>query len=254
MEPLAPQSKEKVLVVNFISDMGGCGYLRTIWPNEMLNAYYGSRRKYEGFYTSRFLVDSNILKEAKAIHLQRQITNNQIEYIRWMRTYLNKINPNAKMIYDMDDKIDCIPKYNLAWQFFDNPNFVHNLKEIANVINVFSVSTQPLADWISSFGCKCKVEVIPNLLPKYIYKPNPIIKTNNFKPRIVWAGSSTHYDDKLKGDFEPIYDLIINTCDEFEWIFMGVTKLPLWLESLNKKIKLIKWTPMTGFTKYNEIG
>jgi hypothetical protein len=244
---MEPNKPVKQLIVNYISDMGGCGYLRTIWPNEILNAKFGARKMYEGFYTSRFLVDKNILKATKAIHLQRQITDQQLEYIKWMRSFIDAENPESIMIYDMDDKIDCIPEYNQARNYFQTLNYMKNLTEIANTVNIFTVSTQHLADWITSLGCKSEVKVIPNLLPKYIYKPFGFTKPVNVKPRIVWAGSATHYNNQFKGDFEPIFDLISNTIDEFEWVFMGVNKLPVWLEPLAKKIRIIGWTAISNF-------
>jgi hypothetical protein len=242
-------TKDRVLVLQCFSDMGGCGFLRTMWPNEMLNSYYGGRKKYEGSLSSKFLVDGNVLKNAKVFHFQRQITNNQTNYIVWLNNYRKKNNPSSLMIYDMDDMITTIPDFNMAKKFFGQPQFFENLKTIANNVDIFTVSTEYLADWITSFNATCKVKVIPNLLPKNIYKPYPIQKEKNIKPRIVWAGSSTHFSSTHKGDFEIIYDLIDNSINDFDWVIMGIHKLPDWLKHLSNKITLINtWTPVVNFS------
>jgi len=124
---------------------------------------------------------------------------------------------------------------------------MNNLKTIFDLVDIVTVSTEEMADWVRSYKCKGKVVVVPNFVPKSIYKPYEISKKVNDKPHVVWAGSGNHYSDKDKGDFEVIYDLINNTIDEFKWTLLGVRTLPSWLSHLDKKINLVPWSPIVGF-------
>lgn len=242
---MANQVDQRRLAIWFTSDFGGCGHLRSLWINESLNSFFGSRKLYEGITTSRFLVDKNILSQAKVFHFQRQITNPQVDYIMFIRKYRDENCKGTPIIYDLDDNFMEIPDYNYAKPFFQGEHLVENLKRIVNAVDIVTVSTEPLATWIKSFNGTCKIKVVPNFIPKYIYRPYDFIKAKNKKPHIAWAGSVNHYSDNDMGDFKVIYDLILNTQDVFDWTLFGLRKLPKWVEHLNK-IKTVKWIPIVN--------
>lgn len=235
------------LILWFTSDFGGCGHLRSIWINEALNSYFGSRKFYEGITTSRFIVDTNILKQAKIYHFQRQITDGQLDYMKFIRKYRDENHKDGIIIYDLDDRISDIPEFNYARQFFHNEHLLNNLKTIFDLVDIVTVSTDEMADWVKSYKGKARIKVVPNLVPKSIYRPYDFIRIKNAKPRIVWAGSANHFSETDKGDFEVIYDLINNTIDEFDWVLSGVRKVPAWLSHIEKKIQTTPWTPIVNF-------
>jgi hypothetical protein len=240
---------DKKFVMWFVSDFAGCGFLRSLLPNELLNSVYGRKQKYEGLATNHFILDKNALKSAKAIHFQRQVLPHQIDFIELFRRIRNE-NPDTltyKLIYDMDDLFTEIPTYNYCYPKF-LPNVLDingSIQRIKNSVDVMTFSTYPLKKKIMEIGENkdCKFEVVPNFLPRYVYGGNAI-KIKNLKPRIVWAGSSTHLATNNKGDFEPIYELLKNTCDEFEWIFCGLKKLQGWMLEFDGKIKLMPWVSL----------
>lgn len=235
------------LALWFTSDFGGCGHLRSLWVNEALNSYYGSKKYYEGISTSRFIVDTNILKEAKIFHFQRQITDGQVDYMKFVKKYRDENCKDGIIIYDLDDRITDIPEFNYARKFFHNQSLFNNLITIFNLVDIVTVSTQEMKDWVNSYKVKSRVIVAPNYVPKTVYKPYEYIRPKNNKPKIVWAGSGNHYSETDKGDFSVIFDLITNTADEFDWVFAGIRKLPSWLSSLEGKVNIIPWTPIVCF-------
>jgi hypothetical protein len=248
-------TNEKKLVLWFGSDYAGCGFLRTVFPNDLLNATYSREialGKYEGIVSSRFFIDKVILKSVKAIHFQRQLLDNQIRFIELLWK-LKKDNPTIldyKIIYDTDDLFSEIPKYNYCAQFVtpDKIDLPSNIQRIKNSVDLVTTSTRPLLKKIKELGDinQCKFEVVPNYIPKHIYGTYNH-KPKNVKPRILWAGSTTHYCSNHKGDFEPIYDLVKNTVDEFDWVFFGIRKLSGWIEEFKGKVKIMKWTSILEY-------
>lgn len=242
---------ENNLICYYLSDFSGCGYLRTIFPNDILNNLYGNQRKYEGFYMSRFLTEKNLLPKLKAIHFQRQINPYQVAYIKKLKEMRDEF-PNElsyKLIYDLDDLFTEIPSYNIASTKFNTKDVISALIEIKNNVDIFTVSTYPLKKKMEEVGGTkgtCKFQIMPNYIPKYIYGGN-IIKTKNIKPKIVWAGSNTHFSQTDSGDFSLIYDLIKNTTHEFDWIFLGIRKLPLWAQELEGKVTIGPWVSLYNF-------
>ena len=225
----------------YCGDFSGCGYLRTILPNEYLNSVYGNSKKYEGLVSSRFLLEKSILPSIKNIHLQRQITNDQLKFIEAVKQIRDKHKLQYQIIYDVDDLYFNVPSYNNAGAFYNQPFIKENLQRIVNLVDVFTVSTYDLKKEIEAFKGTCKVKIVPNYVPKYIYRPYEFPKPPNEKPKIIWAGSATHFNDFDTGDLGLILDLIKNTVDEFDWIIMGLANMPPWLACLEGKVKLMKW-------------
>jgi hypothetical protein len=86
-------------------------------------------------------------------------------------------------------------------------------------------------------GHKC-VTVIPNFPPKFwlghFYDERKISQnfdTHKRKPRILYAGSGAHFDvDNRVGqndDFAHVVQAIADTCDKYQWVFLGAYPLPL---------------------------
>jgi hypothetical protein len=212
----------------YAGDYSGCGYLRTIFPNEVLNSAYGDSKSYRGLVSSMFIGDLNILSQVKAIHFQRQIEPNQVNYMREIRNLKDKGIVKATLFYDLDDNLFDIPEYNYAHDVIVKPGhherFKKALKDAMDIVDVFTVSTTYLKGALHNLHPhhKCEFKVVPNLIPKFLYEKEAP-KIENDKPKIVWAGSRTHFKDEtnMLGDLEPIAELILNTKDEFDWAFIG---------------------------------
>jgi len=241
--------QEKNIVIWYNADFAGCGYLRSIFINDAISMKYGSRKQYEGIISSRFLVDTNILRMCRVMHFQRQATEAQVAYMS-MVDNLRKKEPklyNFKMMYDLDDLFTEIPKYNFAHSYYSALPLDATMKKITNIVDVFTVSTNDMADWIKGYHGTCEVKVVPNYIPKWIYRPYDFDKKVNEKPRILWAGSPTHFNDNDAGDFAVINDLVRNTVDEFDWVILGMRHLPPWIKDLEGKVKTLTWFNISEF-------
>jgi len=238
---------EKKLVVWYNADFAGCGYLRSIFPSDMLNMKYGSRKLYEGLISSRFLVDKNILSQAKVVHFQRQITPQQISYIEWVDKTRKEDKFQFSLQYDLDDNFANIPQYNFAYNYYTSLPVAEGMKRITSVVDVFTVTTQEMADWVKSYGGSCEVKIIPNYVPKYVYRPYEWEKKKNAKPKVIWAGSPTHFNDDDPGDFKLIHDLVAGTIDDFDWVLVGFKHLPPWIKEFKGKIETRTWYSIFDF-------
>jgi len=248
---LIPEIKENNLVLWYLSDFAGCGYLRSIFPNDILNSSYGRKEQYAGVASNYFITDKNVFSKAKAIHFQRQITPQQVQFIELFRK-LRDDNPTIlkyKIIYDLDDLYTEIPPYNYCWDKFIKQDVLDGFEKIKHYVDIFTTSTYFLKKKIMELGPgACKMEVMPNYIPRYIYGGN-VIKTKNEKPRIAWAGSETHFNWVDMGDFKPIYDLVKNTWQEFDWMFLGIRKFQGWMEEFQGKVKNVPWTSLFDFPR-----
>lgn len=236
--------KDPCLTYWFQSDFAGCGKLRTIIPNDMLNSNYAQQRKklYEGIVSSRLYISEKLFEKIKVVHFQRQTSDSHLQFIEMIRE-IKERNKNAdfKIVYDLDDLVGEVPSYNFASKTFNTPETVRNVKRVVNLVDEFTVSTYPLKKKIEEYGGSCKVKIVPNYLAKYIYRPYEFEKKENEKPRILWAGSPTHFNLQDKGDFGLIYDLMKNTVDEFEWVILGIRESPPWMDEFGGKVTLPGW-------------
>jgi len=248
------QKDNGCLTLFFSADASGCGFLRTMWPNEYLNAMFQNCKKYEGIVLSRFAIKPELFRIVKNIRFQRQITNDQVDFIEFVRNYRDKTpEANYQIIYDVDDLYTAPPTYNSAVNFYGNPNLgskqtIQNVLRIVNLVDIFTVSSYDLKKEIEKFGGTCKVKVISTYVPKSIYKPYTYAKetpSKTGKPKIVWAGSTSHFNNVDMGDFALIFDLIHNTHNEFDWNIMGMNtsnSIPDWFKPLQDKVTFTPWT------------
>ena len=114
--------------------------------------------------------------------------------------------------------------------------------------------------YIEKTGNK-NVTVIPNFIPKFwmdrYYNLEEI--RNNYqqfkgKPRVVYCGSGAHFDveNKIgqKDDFFHVNEIIRETVDDFQWVFVG--GFPLTLRDLisQKKIEYHEWSNLVEYPEY----
>lgn len=243
-EPLGGDLNRICLGQWYPSDFAGCGQLRSYFPNNVLNSFYGQHRKklYEGIASTRLVLPDRISNDLNFIRFQRQLSNPQTTFIDIVKRYRDASEcANFKMIYDIDDLIGSVPKYNSSAKSYNTDECIANLHRIVNLVDIITVSTYQLKKHLKQLGGIAKIKIIPNYLPKYLYRPYEFQKTENEKPVIVWAGSTTHFNLHDKGDFAPIFDLMQNTVDEFRWVILGIPEIPIWLEHLKDKIELRPW-------------
>ena len=141
-----------------------------------------------------------------------------------------------KIVFDIDDLLWDIPMYNNAFCFYSTKVLSDLSANIRNS-DVITVSTQPLADYISTTFNKPTV-VIPNYLDSsYSYRP-----TNNERIKIGWCGSPSHF-----GDFsDELVDYLKELIDSYRIEFTVFGELPdVFLDTPN--IRHVRWCDMGSY-------
>ena len=245
-------------IINIISDYGGQGTIRNIWPFSVINTIYGSQRTLVNTWYHNFPDDPMILENASAIYFQRQMSEGQLLAARHYE--FNQQTFGYKMVWDMDDMIwglnekqggsdkEGIPVYNSAWERV-SIEMKKNSVEMMKLMNTCTFSTQYLADYVEKeFGIKNSV-IVPNTVQRAYWgedQREPITE-NIEKPRILYTGSPSHYSNKDKhlGDWDNAWkDWVIDSVnnDEIEMYIIGV--MPWFFEEIKDKITLIPWVPI----------
>lgn len=242
--------------INFYADYSGCGHWRMIWPELLLNCY--GKANIQG--GTVMIGDKNFYKGLKTIRIQRQATESQLNYIKWLKQIQGE--SGFKIIYEIDDLIfkEDIPHYNKFRFAFEDPSIRQTSMEIMQLCDEITVTNQFMKEYyIEKTGNK-NITVIPNFIPKFwmdrYYNLNDI-KENyqryKSKPRVVYCGSGAHFDVennvKQKDDFFHVNDVIRKTVDKFQWVFVG--GFPLSLRDLvrEKKIEYHEWSNLVDYPK-----
>tara|TARA_R100001015_G_C4624838_1_gene183132 strand:- start:232 stop:1392 length:1161 start_codon:yes stop_codon:yes gene_type:complete len=240
--------------LNFYADYSGCGHWRMIWPEKLLNCY--GKANIQG--GTVMIGDKNFYKGHKTIRIQRQATEQQLNYIKWLKTIQKEFK--FKIIYEIDDLIfkEDIPDYNKFKFAFEDPNIRKWSMEIMQHCDELTVTNTFMKNYYTEKTGNQNITVIPNFIPRFwmdrFYDPNKI--KENFqkfkrKPRIVYCGSGAHFDIdnriKQKDDFFHVNDVIRKTVDKFQWVFVG--GFPLSLRDLIKagKIEFHDWTNLVDY-------
>ena len=244
--------------LNFYADYSGCGHWRMIWPEKLLNCY--GKANIQG--GTVMIGDKNFYKGLTTIRIQRQATQQQLNFIKWLKSSQVGGDFNFKIVYEIDDLIfkEDIPDYNKFKFAFEDPNIRKTSMEIMQLCDEITVTNTFMKEYyIEKTGNK-NITVIPNFIPRFwmdrFYDLNKI-KENfqrfNKKPRIVYCGSGAHFDIdnriKQKDDFYHINETIRKTVDKFQWVFVG--GFPLSLRDLiqQKKIEFHEWTNLVDYPR-----
>jgi GT2 family glycosyltransferase/glycosyltransferase involved in cell wall biosynthesis len=118
------------------------------------------------------------------------------------------------VVYALDDLINDLDKTN-PYRKHIPPNARSRLKYALARCDRLVVSTDFLAETYRHFIGD--IQVVPNRLEKNIWCPLSSLKNTGKKPRIGWAGGSTH-----QGDLLLLKEIIEQTRYEADWIFFGM--------------------------------
>lgn len=204
-------------IINFPSDRNGCGYYRTMIPL----GYLSAKLEWDVTFMYQFAFDLNLIRMSNIVRFQRQCTENQILVVKEYKKAIVHTNSQAKIMYELDDLVHGIEPHNvLAYQFY-TPTRRQNVVDIMRMSDRVTFSTQFLKKYYEdNFGITQSV-VVPNMLPKFLWRPTWEDKRpNKGKPVVLYAGSASHFGPG--GDMEPFINMIEATMDEFEWLFLGV--------------------------------
>lgn len=245
----------KNLVLSFPSDASGVGHIRNIQIFTYLNAIFGKTRQLHPAILPFFVFQPEVLIYTRSIFFQRVMNPEQVQIIAKYKELQTQFK--YKMIYDIDDFIfkgdeegEDIPDYNFGKKTI-NDDIRKSAVDIMNMMDTVCVSTQFLGDYLKNrAGVTSEIKVVQNTVPMYFFGSDsrkPITEKIK-KPRVVWTGSPTHYNDKekLKGDMDNAWcDWVIKSVKEnkIDFLLMGAHKIPFFFEELQglENFKIVRW-------------
>jgi hypothetical protein len=243
--------------LNYAADQLGCCTWRITWPEYVINmtGMGSSTTLY------KMIFDKNWYRDLKVVKVQRQASDQQLEFLK----FLKSIQPEMgfKLVYESDDVVfrEEIPDYNVGKVGFDDPKIRQNCIDMMNMCDEVTVTCQYMRDLYREKLGKKEVTVIPNFLPyfwmgyQYNYKKNiDNFEKNKKKPRIVYAGSGSHFDVKnvvnQKDDFSHVNQFVIKNIDKYQFVFIGSYPLTLAPYVQSGKIEFHPWKSLLEFPNF----
>ena len=261
--------------VNYYADLAGCGFWRIKWPEYLLNI----NQKAAVTSLAQMVFDGNWYKNIKAIKMQRQASNIQLQFFKDLKKL--QTNFNYRLIYEIDDVVfgKDIPDYNHQKYAFLNEEINSNITEMMKNSDEITVATSYMKDYYFNEINHHKITVIPNYIPKFwadrFYNTNLLASNfdkNKKKPRVLYAGSATHLNretskGKIKDDFTHVIDSIIKARKDFTFVWKGAfpyemkqyiqsgemefypwSKLPNMMEDIHKLNCVVAYAPLADNT------
>lgn len=251
LKPIKKQAKLGFL--SFLGDSQGCGTIRVIYPYFLLNHYRNKDVMVTSTYSMNYVSDPTWYQPFTFVQFQRSATEAHLKLIQHFKNVVQK-RYNIPLIYEIDDMLFNIPKFNYASLYYNRAEDV--IKRIMSSCDAMITSTQKLKEVYSQY-CK-KIEVIPNHLPKFIWGDR-FLKHEYYndgdKIKILWAGSQNHFamtdvvgKENKGGDFgKELINFIRKTTDKYDWNLMGA--IPEELKDIKNKIKFHSWENVFNYPK-----
>lgn len=250
---------KKNVILAYISDSTGCGFIRCFQPFSYMNFVFGKNSSVVPMISPLFLYQEDVLIRARAIYFQRQMSPDHLVHIRnykeLQKTY------KYKMVYEIDDMIwfepdgvtHGVPEYN-----FGRKNITKEIQEssveIMKMMDQIIVTTDYLANYIKNdLKINVPVKVIPNQVAKYFWGNyrKPAIKTRIEKPKVIYTGSPTHYMNPVPqigvkshpGDWSnPAWiEWVTKSVMDGKIEFVCLGGLPFFFEPIKDRIKIHNW-------------
>ena len=260
LEPTPMPEANLPRALNYYADVSGCGHWRMIWPEHILNAH----QKLLVHGSTVMCFDPRFFTGTKAIRIQRQATESQLMFVKFLRELSNQLG--FKIIYEIDDIVfhEDIPDYNKFKTAFVDPKIRAYAQEMMSLADEITVTCQYMKEYYQSKTGNSRITVIPNFPPRFwmghYYNPEKI-KANyvrhccgkNPRPRILYSGSGAHFDVENRvnqaDDFEHVRNAIAKTSSEFQWVFLGAFPLPLQDLVKNGTLEYHQWSRLYDYPK-----
>lgn len=234
--------------LNFIADYTGCGHWRMLWPEQVLNAY----RHCVMQSSTVMITDPKHFHGVTCVRVQRQANEAQRNYLKFLKEQVG-----VRLIYEIDDICfgEDIPKWNAFREAFTDNRIRSNIQYMMEYCDEMTVTCNAMKNYFTEKTDQKNITVIPNYPSRTwidrFYEPKKIsirfdkniLKSK--KPRILYAGSSSHFDlqqkNNLQDDITHVIDAIVNTADKYQWVFLGGFPLQLKEYIESGKIEFHKW-------------
>lgn len=227
---LDPEWRPRPRILAHPADPWGCGEYRIIAPMRALN----DAGRVQGIETAIFFSVPELFRfEPDSIVLQRQIEWDQIDWIQ--QRYVNF--SRAFRVFELDDLLTNVPIKSVQKQrFVQMKDLAKRFRKAAGLCHRFVVSTEYLAEEYKDYADE--VIAVPNYVERARWSGFKPLRRQSKKPRVGWAGGITH-----DGDLAIIADVVKDTANEVDWIFMGMCPAELrpYIREYHEPIELAKY-------------
>ncbi|WP_068825958.1 glycosyltransferase [Pseudomonas sp. BMS12] len=188
------------------ADPWGCGNYRVMRPFRALR----DSGQIDGMLSHGLLQVVDLQRyDPDVIILQRQIGDDRLEAMRRIKAF-----SRAFKVYELDDYLPNLPMKSVHRENMPK-DILRSLRRGLGYVDRFVVSTDALAEAFG--GLHDDIVVAKNCLPKEWWDNLSSQRRRGQKPRIGWAGGSSH-----TGDLGLIVDVVKELADEVEWVFFGM--------------------------------
>lgn len=254
--PLEMPEQSLPRAVNYLADLGGCGWWRMLWPEYLLNSY----QKAVVHSNTCMVMDPRWYTGIKAIRMQRQATPVQRDFVRELKKLGGQLG--FRLIYEVDDITyrEDIPDYNRCKDAFLDDSIVNSITDIMGMCDEISVTCDYMKQYYQEKTGNKNITVIPNYPPKFwlggFYNREKIQKNfeeNKKRPRILYSGSGTHVDvlnrTGLKDDFGHVVQAIIKARKKFKFVWKGCFPLQVKPYIDSGEMEYYDWSPLPDYPR-----
>jgi len=148
-----------------------------------------------------------------ALLIHTMLTDGVLHAVKQYREFM----PGLRLVFGLDDLVGALPEksiLNRVWRK-TMPDARPRLRAMLKHFDTLVVSTEPLAE-----ACRDMIDdirVVPNRLARHMWSKVSSLRGQGKKPRVGWVGAQQH-----QGDLSLIIDVVKQTADEVEWVFMGM--------------------------------
>ncbi len=195
---------------------GGSGEYRVIHPLDALSFAGLAQCEYYRFGDDKTR-DISLSEFARlapdTIIFHAAVNDIQLGLLKNISTYMDEVF----CIYTIDDLLTNVPEQSAAYK--DTQRYFSDakarLRKGLSYCDRLVVSTQPLADLCTDMIDD--IRVVPNRLKSDPWASLTSLRNQSDKPRVGWAGAQQH-----QGDLAVITEVVKQTANEVDWIFMGM--------------------------------
>jgi len=180
---MAENFEGKKRIVFFQGDRSACSFYRGLAP---LHAMTG------GNTTGEYIYENTGIFDKKYVDFKYDIAVFQRQYRPEVFSPMMKMKQNGtKLIYEIDDNLFDVPKWNPAHKVFSNETVQGYIRAFLSNVDAIFVTQEYLADVYYDYNKN--IYILPNSIDfKVLNQPRP---RQSKKPVVCWQGSNTHEKD-----------------------------------------------------------
>lgn len=147
------------------------------------------------------------------LYVQNPADKNEIQAVEQYRKFI----PDLKVVVSLDDILSEIPENSSVYKHFQSKirDVRTRMKRALALADVLVVSTEYIRQYYADQHSD--IRLVPNRLPKSVWGALTSQRNTSAKPRVGWVGAQQH-----KGDLKQLEEVIRQTADRIEWVFMGM--------------------------------